>query len=43
MKTVKKTARFLITALVSKRIYHYVVTKNDREQKHTADPSQISV
>lgn len=43
MKTVKKTARFLITALVSKRIYHYVVAENDREQKHAADPSQISV
>lgn len=42
MKTVKKTARFLITALVSKRIYHYAVTENDREQKHAADPSQIS-
>lgn len=43
MKTVKKTARFLIIALLSKRIYHYVVTKNDSEQKHPANPSQISV
>lgn len=43
MKTVKKTARFLIMALVSKRIYHYVVTKNDSEQKHGANPSQITI
>ena len=43
MKTVKKTARFLIIALLSKRIYHYVVTKSDSEQKHPANPALISV
>lgn len=43
MKTVKKTAQFLIIALTSKRIYHYVVTKSDSEQKHPAYPSQISI
>lgn len=43
MKTVKKTAQFLIIALLSKWIYHYIVTKNDSEKKHPANPSLISV
>lgn len=43
MKTARKTAQFLIIALISERIYHYVVTKNDSEQKHPADPSRISI
>lgn len=43
MKTAKKTAQFLIITLISKWIYHYVVTKNDSKQKHLADPSQISI
>lgn len=43
METDKKTVRVLIIALISKRIYHYVVAKNDSEQRHPANPSQISV
>lgn len=43
METVKKTVQVLIIALIRKLIYHYVVAKSDSEQRHRANPSQISV
>lgn len=38
MKTVKKTAWFLIIALIRKWIHHYLVTENDREQRQPVTP-----
>lgn len=38
MRAVEKTVQFLLMALVSKRIYHYIVMKSDIEQKHPANP-----